>query len=201
MKTIKEYLSSNNDQTLLFENIDTAMSLQEVYEALYDKMFDDQYQLNEGLGDWLRKLAAKGDKIDKRASELKKSATEKINNMSDDAKAAIETVKKNAGDSWGKVKDTYTAAVATIDNAIQNAKTSVEAVVKAAGIKVSDFMGTSAEVLSNLYAQGKTELANSFKETKTAAAMQALLLGAILCKNNNIDSSQILDILSAAGIN
>lgn len=177
------------------------MSLQEVYEALYDKMFDDYYQLNEGLGDWLCKLAAKGDKIDKRASELKKSATEKINNMSDDAKAAIETVKKNAGDSWNKVKDTYTAAVATIEDAIQNAKTSVEDVVKAAGIKVSDFMGTSAEVLSNLYAQGKDELANSFKETKTAAAMQALLLGAILCKNNNIDSSQILDILSAAGIN
>ena len=201
MKTIKEYLSSNNDQTLLFENINTTISLQEVYEALYEKMFDDDYQLNEGLGDWLRKLADKGDKIDKRASELKKSAKEKINNMSNDAKAAIETVKKNAGDAWDKVKDTYTAAVATIDDAIQNAKTSVEDVVKAAGIKVSDFMGTSAEVLSNLYAQGKDELANSFKETKTAAAMQALLLGAILCKNNNIDSSKILDILSAAGIN
>ena len=43
-------------------------------------------------------------------------------------------------------------------------------------------------------------LSNSFKDTKTAAAMQALLLGAILCKNNNIDSSQVLDILAAAGI-
>lgn len=200
MKTIKEYLSSNNDQTLLFENIDTAMSLQEVYEALYDKMFDDQYQLNEGLGDWLRKLAAKGDEIDKRASELKKSATDKINNMSDDAKAAIKTVKKNAGDSWGKVKGTYTAAIANIDYALRTAKTSVEKLVKAAGIDMSAFEGTAAQVLSNLYGQGKTKLANSFTDTKAAAAMQTLLLGAILCKNNNIDQSQILEILFAAGI-
>lgn len=200
MKTIKEYLSSNNSQTLLFESIDTTMSLQEVYEALYDKMFDNKYQLNEGLGDWLRKLADKGDKVDKKAAELKQAAQEKIKKMSDDAKAAIENVKAKAGESWDKVKDTYTAAVATIDDAIQNAKTSVEDVVKNAGIKMADFMATSAQVLSNLYAQGKEKLANSFKDTKTAAAMQALLLGAILCKNNNIDSSQVLDILSAAGI-
>ena len=200
MKTIKEYLSSNNDQTLLFENIDTAMSLQEVYEVLYDKMFDDQYQLNEGLGDWLRKLAAKGDEIDKRATELKKSATDKINNMSDAAKTAIENAKKNAGESWGKVKGTYTAAVATIDTALRTAKTSVENLVKAAGIDMSAFEGTAAQVLSNLYGQGKTKLANSFTDTKAAAAMQTLLLGAILCKNNNIDTSQILEILSAAGI-
>lgn len=200
MKTIKEYLSSKNSQTLLFESIDTTMSLQEVYEALYDKMFDNEYQLNEGLGDWLRKLADKGDKVDKKATELKQAAQDKIKKMSDDAKAAIENVKAKAGDSWDKVKDTYIAAVATIDDAIQNAKTSVEDVVKNAGIKVADFMATSAQVLSNLYAQGKDKLANSFKDTKTAAAMQALLLGAILCKNNHIDSSQILDILSAAGI-
>lgn len=200
MKTIKEYLSSNNSQTLLFESIDTTMSLQEVYEALYDKMFDNEYQLNEGLGDWLRKLADKGDKVDKKAAELKQAAQNKIKKMSDDAKAAIENVKAKAGESWDKVKDTYTAAVATIDDALQNAKTSVEDVVKSAGIKMADFMATSAQVLSNLYAQGKEKLANSFKDTKTAAAMQALLLGAILCKNNNIDSSQVLDILAAAGI-
>lgn len=200
MKTIKEYLSSNNSQTLLFESIDTTMSLQEVYEALYDKMFDNECQLNEGLGDWLRKLADKGDKVDKKAAELKQAAQEKIKKMSDDAKAAIENVKAKAGESWDKVKDTYTAAVATIDDALQNAKTSVEDVVKGAGIKMADFMATSAQVLSNLYAQGKEKLANSFKDTKTAAAMQALLLGAILCKNNNIDSSQVLDILAAAGI-
>lgn len=30
--------------------------------------------------------------------------------------------------------------------------------------------------------------------------MQTLMLGAILCKNNGIDSSQMLDILAAAGI-
>ena len=155
-------------------------------------MFDNEYQLNEGLGDWLRKLADKGDKVDKKAAELKQAAQDKIKKMSDDAKTAIENVKAKAGESWDKVKDTYTAAVATIDDALQNAKTSVEDVVKGAGIKMADFMATSAQVLSNLYAQGKEKLANSFKDTKTAAAMQALLLGAILCKNNNIDSSQVL---------
>ena len=200
MRTIKEYLSSNNSETLLFESIDTTMSLQEVYEALYDKMFDNNYQLNEGLGDWLRKLADKGDKVDKKAAELKQAAKESINKMSGDAKAAIENVKKKAGKSWDKVKGTYTAAVATIDSALQNAKTSVENVVKASGIKMAAFIATSAQVLSNLYAQGKDKLANTFKDTKSAAAMQALLLGAILCKNNGINSSQIIDILSAAGI-
>ena len=30
--------------------------------------------------------------------------------------------------------------------------------------------------------------------------MQTLMLGAILCKNNGIDSSQMLDILATAGI-
>ena len=200
MRTIKEYLSSNNSETLLFESIDTTMSLQEVYEALYDKMFDNEYQLNEGLGDWLRKLAAKGDKIDKKAEELKTSAEEKIKNMSKDAKEAIENVKKKVGKSWDDVKDTYTAAVATIDDAIQNAKTSVENNVKNAGLKMSSFLATSAQVLSNLYAQGKDKLANSLKDTKKAAAFNAILLGAILCKKNGIDSSTILDILSAAGV-
>ena len=98
------------------------------------------------------------------------------------------------------MKATYISAVATVDDAIQNAKASVEGVIKGAGIKISQFTATSAQVLSNLYAQGKDKLANSLKDTKRAAAFNALILGAILCKNNGIDSSTILDILSAAGI-
>ena len=66
---------------------------------------------------------------------------------------------------------------------------------------MSQFIATSAQVVSNLYAQGKDKLANSFKDTKRAAAFNALLLGAVLCKKNNIDSGTILDILAAAGIN
>ena len=64
--------------------------------------------------------------------------------MSNDAKEAIETVKAKTGDSWDKVKDTYISAVATIDDAIQNAKTSVENNVKTAGLKMSSFLATSA---------------------------------------------------------
>ena len=199
MKTLKEYLSESK-QTLVFETLDTEMSLYDVYVEMYDRMFDKDYQLNEGLGDWLRKLADKGDKIDKKAAELKQAAQEKIKKMSNDAKEAIETVKAKTGDSWDKVKDTYISAVATIDDAIQNAKTSVENNVKNAGLKMSSFLATSAQVLSNLYAQGKDKLANSLKDTKKAAAFNAILLGAILCKKNGIDSSTILDILSAAGV-
>ena len=77
---------------------------------------------------------------------------------------------------------------------------SVENNVKNAGLKMSSFLATSAQVLSNLYAQGKDKLANSLKDTKKAAAFNAILLGAILCKKNGIDSSTILDILSAAGV-
>ena len=201
MITLTEYLNNyENQHTLVFETLDTEMSLHDVYVEMYERMFDKDYQLNEGLGDWLRKLADKGDKIDKKAAELKQAAQEKIKKMSNDAKEAIETVKAKTGDSWDKVKDTYISAVATIDDAIQNAKTSVENNVKNAGLKMSSFLATSAQVLSNLYAQGKDKLANSLKDTKKAAAFNAILLGAILCKKNGIDSSTILDILSAAGI-
>ena len=201
MITLTEYLNNyENQHTLVFETLDTEMSLHDVYVEMYERMFDKDYQLNEGLGDWLRKLADKGDKIDKKAAELKQAAQEKIKKMSNDAKEAIETVKAKTGEAWDKVKDTYISAVATIDDAIQNAKTSVENNVKNAGLKMSSFLATSAQVLSNLYAQGKDKLANSLKDTKRVAAFNALILGAMLCKKNGIDSSTILDILSAAGV-
>ena len=201
MKTLKEFLTcSENKQALMFETLDTEMSLHDVYVEMYERMFDEDCQLNEGLGSWLRKLAEKGDKIDKRAAELKQATQEKVKKMSDDAKSAIATVKAKAGDSWDKVKDTYISAVATVDDAIQNAKTSVEDAIKGAGIKISAFTAISAQILSNLYAKGKDKLANSLKDTKKAAAFNALILGAVLCKKNGIDSSTILDILSAAGI-
>ena len=201
MRTLKEYLTYyKNENALMFETLDTETSLYDVYVEMYDRMFDEDCQLNEGLGDWLRKLADKGDKVDKKAAELKQAAQEKIKKLSDDAKSAIATAKAKAGDSWDKVKGTYISAVATVDDAIQNAKASVEDVIKGAGIKISQFTATSAQVLSNLYAQGKDKLANSLKDTKKAAAFNAILLGAILCKKNGIDSSTILDILSAAGV-
>lgn len=202
MRTITEYLNySNSNEFMLFESIDTEMSLQEVYESLFDKMFDENMQLNEGkVGDWLRKLAGKSDNVEAKAKELKDAAKAKIDKMSDAAKNAIENAKQNAGDAWDSVKDTYTSAVATIDDAIQNAKTSVEDMVTKAGIKMETFVATAGQVMSNMYAQGKEKIANSFKDTKKAAAFNALLLGAILCKNNGIDSSQMLDILAAAGV-
>ena len=120
--------------------------------------------------------------------------------MSDSAKTAIENAKKKAGDAWDSVKDTNVSTVATIDDALQNAKTSVENVLKNAGIKTSEYLSVAGQVMTNLYARGKEKLANSFKDTKTVAAMNALLVGAILCKKNGIDSSAIIDILSAAGI-
>ena len=76
----------------------------------------------------------------------------------------------------------------------------VEDLVKNAGIKMADFMATSAQVMATMFAQRKEKVANSFKDTTKATAFNALLIGAILCKNNGIDSSQIIDILSDAGI-
>ena len=201
MRTLKEYLTySENKHALVFETLDTEMPLQDVYVQLYERMFTEDCQLNEGLGSWFRKLAEKGDKIDKKASELKQATQDKIKKMSDAAKSAIATVKAKAGDSWNKVKDTYISAVAAVYYAVQNAKTSVENAIKGAGIKISKFTATSAQVLSNLYAKGKDKLVNSLIGTDRTAAFNALILGAILCKKNGIDSSTILDILSAAGI-
>ena len=93
MRTITEYLTySKNEPILMFETLDIEISLHDVYVEMYDRMFNEDYQLNEGLGNWLRKLADKGDKIDKKASELKQDVEQKIKNMSDDAKLAIKTV-------------------------------------------------------------------------------------------------------------
>ena len=201
MITLKEYLSNDKaNEPLIFETLDIDMSLYDVYVEMYDRMFNEDCQLNEGLGNWLRKLADKGDKIDKRANELKQATQEKVKKMSDDAKSAIATVKAKAGDSWGKVKGMYTSAVAAVDHALQNSKTSVENVVKAAGIKMSRFTTTSAQILSNLYVQDKDEFANSLKDDEKISAFNALILAAILCKKNGIDKSAILDILSATGI-
>ncbi len=201
MITLKEFL--NNDkghQPLIFETLDEDMSLYDVYVEMYDRMFNEDCQLNEGLGNWLRKLAEKGDKIDKKASDLKNAAQEKIKDMSSDAKEAIGAVKAKAGKSWEKVKNTYISAVAAVDNAIQNSKTSVEDVIKAAGIKVSGFTSASAQVLLNLYVQGKNKLANSLNDDGKVSAFNALILGALLCKKNGIDKKAILNILAAAGI-
>ena len=75
-----------------------------------------------------------------------------------------------------------------------------EDVVKKSGVKMDAFMSATAQTITNLYAQGKDKIANAFKKDETTAAMQALLLGAILCKKNGIDSNQIMAILAAAGI-
>ena len=204
MKTLNEYMNSslNDEILLLFEGIDTEQTLEEVYEELFDKMFDSEndYQVNEGLGSFFRKLAGKGDKIDAKASELKSKVEGQIKQLSDAAQKSIDAAKKKAGEKWDEIKDTYTAAVASIDTVVQKSSTQIEDILKNANISVENFMSASAKVMTNMYANGKEALANSFGDAGKAAAFNTLLIAAMLCKKNGIDSSSILDILSMAGI-
>ena len=75
MKSLNEYLNNLylNNLNLVFENLDDKTSLQEVYEEIGYQMIEND-MLCEGLGSWLRKLAAKGDKLDAKASSLRDAA-------------------------------------------------------------------------------------------------------------------------------
>lgn len=95
MKSLNEYLNNCylSNSNFVFENLDTKDSLQEVYEEIGYQMIEND-MLCEDLGSWLRKLAAKGDKLDAKASDLRDAAKEKLKNLSDSAKNAIENVKR-----------------------------------------------------------------------------------------------------------
>lgn len=206
MKSLTSFIAESKDNALLFENINfnADMTLENVYEALFDTMFADG-QINEGffgkLGAWLKKGGEKaadfGDVADKKIEQAKQ-------NLSDAAKNAIETAKQKAGDAWDTVKDTYTNAVAAVDSAVQNAKGAIADAAKAINVKAGEIEATVAEVYTNALAKGgkiadtiKAAVADAPKNT----AITQFLIAAIVAKKSGLNSSQLLDIMTAAGIN
>lgn len=209
MKTLNSYINESNVPVeLLFESVlemDENTTLQDVYEKMFDKMFDSETNMiNEGffgkIGSWLKK---QGDK----AENLGKDADAKIDELTDAGKAAIETAKKKAGAAWDKVKGVYTNAVSAVDNAIKASKDTITNLAEKFKIKAQEIQVLVGSVLTNAISKGgelakKAEewLKDATKYPAEIAAFCTLVTAAKVCKVAGLDSSLIIDVLSAAGI-
>lgn len=210
MKSLKEKLLNESSMIndLLFESVlelDENITLQNVYESLFDKMFDSETNMiNEGIfstiGSWLKK---QGDK----AEDLGKDADAKIDKLTDAGKAAIETAKKKAGNTWDKVKNVYTNAVAAVDSAITASKDSITDMAEKFKIKKDQLEATVANVYANAIASGKEFgqkaqewMNNSKKYPAQIAACVAIITAAKMAISAGYDSSMIIDLLSSAGV-
>lgn len=203
MKQLTDYIYEYNSNILksaIYEGINSnCTTLQESYENIFDMMFS----VNEGfftnigkkLTDWGSKAAKTGENIDKR-----------ITNASDAAKRAINTAKVKAGNAWKKVKDSYTSVILAVDDAIKASKDSIADLCKQAKIKIEDFEAKCALIYANAMSKSQEIADNigkwvsdSTKGAQRFAALNTLLMGAMLARKTGIDSSMALEILSAAG--
>lgn len=200
MKNILNYINEsssikNNDFINIFEEneLDNYSNLEDVYEAIFDKI----YSVNEGIfskiGQALKRLGDKAETADKNIEA-------KINKMSDAAKNAIEKAKKTAGDSWNSIKDVYTNTIAQIDDAVMQSKTIIQDISKRANIKVDELEAKIATIAANAIANGKEKLAQSFTDVKKMTAINTFVGGALMCIKSGMDSEQLLDLMTSAGI-
>lgn len=207
MKTLNNYINESsiiND--LLFESvleINESLSLQNVYESLFDKLYSEN-TINEGLfskiGVALKKL---GDKASIKGEEIDK----KIDKLSDAAKGAIENAKKKAGDAWDDVKGVYTNAVSAIDNAISASKDTISDMAEKFKIKKSQLETTVANVYANAITKGgefakkaQEWINDSTKYPAQIAACVAIITGAKMAISAGYNSSMIIDLLASAGV-
>jgi len=207
MKTLNNYINESciiND--LLFESvleINESLSLQNVYESLFDKLYSEN-SINEGLfskiGAALKKL---GDKASSKGEEIDK----KIDSLSDAAKSAIENAKKKAGDAWDDIKGIYTNAVSAIDNAISVSKDTISDMAEKFKIKKSQLETTVANVYANAIAKGgefakKSQewINDATKYSAQIAACVAIITGAKMAISAGYDSGMIIDLLASAGV-
>lgn len=207
MKTLCNYIhESRNGFALLFESvaITEGETLQDVYESFFDECFAN-YQIDEGffskIGNFFKKAGEK-------AAEAGESADKKIEKMSDAAKKALDSAKEKAGKAWDSVKDAYTSVISSVDDAITRSKESITKLGETFNVKKEELESALAKVYLNAVEKGKEagKAALEWVSDKTngvqkIAAVNALVAGALLAKKVGIDSSAMIDILSAAGIN
>lgn len=204
MKQLVEFLNESQRQEFvsIFESVvsdDREITLQECYEELFDKMFS----VNEGFFSSLgKKLASWGEK----AAQAGENLDKKISDASDAAKKAIENAKEKAGEAWGKVKDVYTSVVLSVDDAIKASKESIVKLCEQTKMKIDDFEGKCARIYANAIANSEKAakemqkwVADKTNGARKFAAMNTLLMGAVMAKGAGIDSALALDVLSMAG--
>lgn len=206
MKSLYEYIINEQYQNQnIFEGKEFD-NLQEVYEEFGIMLIND-YAINEGLGSFFAKLAKWGDKVDNKTNDLKKAAKDKINNLSKEAQSAIETVKKKAGDTWDNIKDTYTSAIAIVDDAINKSRETINSMAKNTGIKVKGIEASVSTAILNTITNSKEfakDVAN-WAIDKTAGAfklnaMVSLYIGLVAAKKANLDQEMISSLINTVGI-
>ena len=206
MKSLYEYIINEQYQNQnIFEGKEFD-NLQEVYEEFGIMLIND-YAINEGLGSFFAKLAKWGDKVDNKTNDLKKAAKDKIDNLSKEAQSAIETVKKKAGDTWDNIKDTYTSAIAIVDDAINKSRETINSMAKNTGIKVKGIEASVSTAILNTITNSKEfakDVAN-WAIDKTAGAfklnaMVSLYIGLVAAKKANLDQEMISSLINTVGI-
>ena len=206
MKSLCEYIINEQYQNQnIFEGKEFD-NLQEVYEEFGIMLIND-YTINEGLGSFFAKLAKWGDKVDNKTNDLKKAAKDKIDNLSKEAQSAIETVKKKAGDTWDNIKDTYTSAIAIVDDAINKSRETINSMAKNTGIKVKGIEASVSTAILNTITNSKefAKDVTNWAIDKTAGAfklnaMVSLYIGLVAAKKANLDQEMISSLINTVGI-
>lgn len=207
MKTLNKFIyESSEDFNLLLESIqeiDENITLENVYESLFDKLYNNG-MINEGLFSKIGNALAKlGDKAKSGGENLDK----KIDQASDAAKSAINKAKEKAGEAWDKVKDVYTNAVTAIDSAITASKETIVNLAEKFKLKKEELEATIANVYTNAMASGKeigkklldwTTNASKFPAQLAAGAI--IITGAKVALLAGFDGSMIMDLLLSAGV-
>lgn len=205
MKSLNEFLNGNNtiqyNDVVLFESyeIEQFESLQEVYEAIFNKMFDiEDESINEGffsaLSNGLRKMADTTDKVKAKKDEFTKK-------LSDAAKNAIESAKEKAGKAWDKVKDTYTSIVGSIDNALKATKDTIVKFAANAKLKVEEVESKIAAITSNAIAKGGKvgkKIGEFITDVAKAPFLVAFLTTALAASSVGLDIQTLSGALTAA---
>ena len=205
MKSLNEFLNVNNNiqynDVVLFEayEIEQFENLQEVYEAIFDKMFDiEDESINEGffsaLSNGLRKMADTTDKVKAKKDEFTKK-------LSDAAKNAIESAKEKAGKAWDKVKDTYTSVVGSIDNALKSTKDTIVKFAANAKLKVEEVESKIAAITTNAIAKGGNvgkKIGEIIADVAKAPFLVAFLTTAIAAASVGLDIKTLSGALTAA---
>ena len=207
MKTLNKFIcESSEDFNLLLESIqeiDENITLENVYESLFDKLYNNG-MINEGLFSKIGNALAKlGDKAKSGGENLDK----KIDQASDAAKSAINKAKEKAGEAWDKVKDVYTNAVTAIDSAIAASKETIVNLAEKFKLKKEELEATIANVYTNAMASGKEIgkklldwTANASKFPAQLAAGAIIITGAKVALLAGFDGSMIMDLLLSAGV-
>lgn len=187
-----------NLNDFVLQTIADNMSLEQVYENLFNKMYNiNESRINEGFFNTVSKLLKKSaDKIDKFDNDID---TAKIK-LSNAATTAIANAKQKAGNTWDSIKQTYEKVVGVIDNALQQAKGSVTDAVKKTNITADEIEAKLGNIYTNGLAQGKAVFISFLTNKTKIHAINTLMIGAIMCNKAGLNSSQIIDILDAAGI-